>query len=80
MRITFIYVHYRVTCYVEQMSAWYDAKTKAEVMNIKVFEKLEVMFCYAWLHVGLAGYSFHLIFQELAFLFAKCSTHSLLLL
>ena len=42
MRITFIYVYYRVTCYVEQMSAWYDAKTKAEVMNIKVFEKLEV--------------------------------------
>ena len=36
-----LYVH-RVTCYVEQMSAWYDAKTKTEVMNIKVFEKLEV--------------------------------------
>lgn len=24
------------------MSAWYDVKTKQEVINIKVFEKLEV--------------------------------------
>ena len=32
----------RLTHYIEQMSAWYDAKTKAEVINIKLFEKLEV--------------------------------------
>ena len=27
------------------MSAWYDVKTKQEVINIKVFEKLEVHRC-----------------------------------
>ena len=32
----------RATTYVDQMSAWYDVKTKAEIINIKVFEKLEV--------------------------------------
>ncbi len=35
---------FRLTSYVDQMSAWYDVKTKLEVINIKVFEKLEV--CY----------------------------------
>ena len=32
----------KVTSYVDRMSAWYDNKTKTEVINIKVFEKLEV--------------------------------------
>ena len=40
--ITCVYIHFRVTSYVDQMSAWYDVKTKQEVINIKVFEKLEV--------------------------------------
>ena len=31
----------KTTSYVDQMSAWYDSKTKAEIINIKVFEQLE---------------------------------------
>lgn len=31
----------RQTTYVDQMSTWYDSKTKQEVVTIKVFEKLE---------------------------------------
>jgi len=33
---------FRSTSYIDQMSAWYDAKTKQEIVSIKLFEKLEV--------------------------------------
>jgi len=36
----------RTTSYIDQMSAWYDAKTKQEIVSIKMFEKLEVWLCH----------------------------------
>ena len=43
--LDYLKILFRVTSYVDQMSAWYDVKTKQEVINIKVFEKLEVLWC-----------------------------------
>lgn len=37
-----MYLLCRFTSYVDQMSAWYDVKTKQEIVSIKMFEKLEV--------------------------------------
>lgn len=31
----------RVTCYIDQMGAWYDTKTKQEVMNLLVLRQLQ---------------------------------------
>jgi WASH complex subunit strumpellin len=31
----------RLTCYIEQNSAWYDFRTKQEVVNLQLFKKLE---------------------------------------
>ncbi len=35
-------IPFRLTTYVDQRSAWYEQKTKQEIVNIKIFEKLEV--------------------------------------
>ena len=43
----------RTTSYVDQMSAWYDLKTKQEIVNIKVFEKLEVRLIIKIFHVTI---------------------------
>ncbi len=57
-------VFFRLTSYVDQMSAWYDVKTKLEVINIKVFEKLEVWYTiiflleYISLHQDIVIYRF----------------------
>lgn len=31
----------KLTCYIEQYSAWYDMKTKQEVVNLQLFKKLD---------------------------------------
>jgi WASH complex subunit strumpellin len=31
----------KLTCYIEQNSAWYDFKTKQEIVNLQLFKKLE---------------------------------------
>lgn len=33
----------RSTSFIEQMSAWYDKRTMAEVLNIKIWEQLKVL-------------------------------------
>lgn len=32
---------FRVTCYIDQMGAWYDTKTKQEVMNLLILRQLQ---------------------------------------
>ena len=32
----------RQTTFIEQMSAWYDKKTNQEVVNLKLWERLQV--------------------------------------
>ena len=32
----------RTTGYIDQMSAWYDKRTAAEVVNLKLWEQLKV--------------------------------------
>jgi WASH complex subunit strumpellin len=34
--------HCRTTTYIDRVSAWYDGRTKEEIINIKLFGKLEV--------------------------------------
>ena len=36
----------RVTTYIDQMSAWYDKKTNLEVVNLRLWEYLEVRSVY----------------------------------
>lgn len=36
----------RVTTYIDQMSAWYDKKTNLEVINLRLWEYLEVRSVY----------------------------------
>ena len=39
---------FRTTSFVEQMSTWYDDRTKAEVVNYKLFQLIQVRWNYWW--------------------------------
>lgn len=42
MILYFFYCYlFRVTCYIDQMGAWYDVRTKQEVMNLLVLRQLK---------------------------------------
>ena len=34
-------IYCRTTCYIDQMGAWYDIRTKQEVMNLLILKQLQ---------------------------------------
>ena len=34
-------INCRTTCYIDQMGAWYDSRTKQEVMNLLILKQLQ---------------------------------------
>lgn len=43
VRCNFIFyvLMFRTTCYIDQMGAWYDSRTKQEVMNLLILRQLQ---------------------------------------
>ena len=43
----------RATSYIDQMKTWYDCKTRLDIMDYKVFSRMQVIIAYTKFEVYL---------------------------